>query len=135
MISIYNKLEQARNLLRDLRLAHPSVTLPGGSYSLPGRKLENVCMFLETELEGAMRDCVVDPSAGAAKSDGAPDGKAKENFRTDPPHRGLGRAPDEVDVLGPRGSRYQLASSDGALQDRPTLPQLDAGGTNGEENA
>lgn len=80
MISIYNKLEQARNLLRELRLSHPDVTLPGGGYALPGRKLSNVCKFLETELEGAMRDCVVDPSAGATKSDGAPDGKAKEKL-------------------------------------------------------
>lgn len=75
MISIYNKLEQARNLLRELRLSHPGVELPGGAYAHPGRKLSNVCKFLETELEGAMRDCVVDPSTGATKSDERADGE------------------------------------------------------------
>lgn len=74
MISIYNKLEQARNLLRELRLSHPGAALPGGAYALAGRKLENVCKFLEHELEGAMRDCAVDPSAGATKSDERADG-------------------------------------------------------------
>jgi len=74
MMSIYNKLEQARNILRELRLSHPGVELPGGAYAHPGRPLERVCQFLEHELEGAMRDCVVDPSAGATKSDGRADG-------------------------------------------------------------
>lgn len=74
MISIYNKLEQARNILRQLREGHPEATLPGGGYAVPNRRLDRVCKFLETELEGAMRDCVVDPSAGAAKSDERADG-------------------------------------------------------------
>ena len=73
MIQVYNKLEQARNILRELRRTHLGVSLPGGSYALAGRQLENVCKFLEHELEGAMRDCNVDPSGGATKSPGAPD--------------------------------------------------------------
>lgn len=74
MISIYNKLEQARVVLRELRLSHPSASLPGGSDARPGRKLEDACRFLELELESVMKDCVVDPSAGAAKSDERADG-------------------------------------------------------------
>ena len=75
MISIYNKLEQARNILRELRLGHPEASLPDGKYGLADRPLRNVCKFLETELEGAMRDCGVDPSGGATKSERAPDGE------------------------------------------------------------
>jgi hypothetical protein len=80
MISIYNKLEQARDILRELRLSHSEATLPGGRYASSRSPLQNVCKFLETELEGAMRDCVVDPSAGATKSERAPDGKAEEKL-------------------------------------------------------
>lgn len=75
MISIFNRLEQARNILRELRLNHPSATLPAGKYGAPNRPLDRACNFLEHELEGLMQDTGVDPSAGAATSHGAPDGK------------------------------------------------------------
>ncbi len=75
MISIYNKLEQCRNILRDLRLHHPGVTLPVGLYGMKDRPLDKACIFLERELEGLMRDSGCDPSAGETRPGEAPDGK------------------------------------------------------------
>jgi len=75
MRKVYSTAQQLLVILRELRLSHPGVTLPGGHYGMKDRPLEKVCNFLESEVQGLMSDTDFVPAAGAPQSREAPDGQ------------------------------------------------------------
>ncbi len=75
MIRVYSAAEQCIVILQELARQHPGLTLPAGRYGAKDRPLDRVCNFLVAELEGLKSDTGFDPSGGATKSEGAPDGK------------------------------------------------------------
>jgi hypothetical protein len=64
MRKVYSTAEQLLTIVRQLALALPGATLPGGHYGMKDRALDKVCNFLEHELLGLMRDTDFAPSGG-----------------------------------------------------------------------